>query len=175
MACDWTSSDATIKPQKPRLCITVRTWRWEVVTWIAGIFAVATIAILLFYFNNRPTSDWHSNLQPSTIIAALAQFAQAALLVSLTVCIGQFKWFWLQVECPSKYLETFDDASRVPHGSLNLLLLVLSRRRGRPPSTQLSPMANSTYNAIKSEDDEVGDIPQDSELRKHGRCDSRTL
>ena len=139
------------------------------------MFAVATIAILLFYFNNRPTSDWHSNLQPSTIIAALAQFAQAALLVSLTVCIGQFEWFWLQVERPSKDLETFDDASRGPHGSLNLLFLVLSRCRGRAPITQLSPMANSTYNAIKSDDDEVGDIPESSEMRKHGRCDSRTL
>jgi hypothetical protein len=99
-----------------------------------GTAAFAVIVVLLITYRNKRFDSWHSDIQITTIIAALSQLAQSALLVSLAACLGQLKWTWLKDERSAQDLQLFDEASRGPYGSLCLLGLGVlpsqaSRRR----------------------------------------------
>lgn len=99
----------------------LRNWSWELTTWVLGTAAFVVIVVLLITFEGKRFDEWHSDIQITTIIAALSQLAQSALLVSLAACLGQLKWTWLRDERSAQDLQLFDEASRGPYGSLRLL------------------------------------------------------
>ncbi|KAF2798619.1 hypothetical protein K505DRAFT_267328, partial [Melanomma pulvis-pyrius CBS 109.77] len=96
-------------------------WSWEYFTWTLGSAAVASIVVLLLSFRDKPVSEWKSKVQITAIMAALAQTAQSALLVSAASCISQLKWIWFQKARPTYDIEIYDRASRGPEGCLQLL------------------------------------------------------
>ena len=99
----------------------LKNWSWELATWVLGTAAFVAIVVLLITFQGKRFDSWHSDIQITTIIAALSQLAQSALLVSLAACLGQLKWTWLRDERSAEDLQLFDEASRGPYGSLRLL------------------------------------------------------
>jgi hypothetical protein len=99
-------------------------WRWEISTFCLGTAAFVAIVALLFNFRNKPAPNMplgDKRLQLTTIVAALAQVAQSALLVPISYCIGQLKWKWFQRSNRVVDLDRFDLASRGPDGSMRLL------------------------------------------------------
>ena len=98
--------------------------------WTIGSGGVAAIFALLVVFHNQRVAQWKAGVQLSTMIAALSQVAQSALLASISACIGQLKWSWLKElkgHRPGDLAKAIDilridEATRGPKGSLQLLL-----------------------------------------------------
>ncbi|OAL52965.1 hypothetical protein IQ07DRAFT_629469 [Pyrenochaeta sp. DS3sAY3a] len=105
-------------PQKRRL---LRTWRWELFTWLLGTLGLTANIILLICFDGKRLSQWKSTVQITTFVAALAQLSQSALLVPVSFCIGQLKWTWFTSDQSVVDVDRFDLASRGPDGSMKLL------------------------------------------------------
>lgn len=122
-----------IKPpnyvRRRRFTTIVRVWIWEILTWLLSTLAMVSIAALLVSFKDQPKSKWKAVFELSTIVAALSQVAQSALLVSVAACISQLKWSWLKndQQCRARSasamdIDHFDEASRGPNGSFLMLL-----------------------------------------------------
>ncbi|KAH7094362.1 hypothetical protein FB567DRAFT_599919 [Paraphoma chrysanthemicola] len=99
----------------------LREWRWEFATWLLGSCALVAIIALLAIFRGRALREWASQIRLATVVAALSQISQSALLVSVSSCIGQLKWDWLRQKRSASDLDIFDEASRGPNGSLLML------------------------------------------------------
>ncbi|KAF2002616.1 hypothetical protein P154DRAFT_561786 [Amniculicola lignicola CBS 123094] len=102
-------------------------WKWEIATWMLSTAAMISMIAVLAFFKDQPISTWTARFQLSTAVAALAQIAQSALMVSISSCIGQLKWPWLKSRRPDRpattmAIDQFDWATRGPYGSLLLLL-----------------------------------------------------
>lgn len=109
------------KPHSPGRVHLLRTWRWELFTWLLGTVGFAANIILLLCFNGKRQSQWQSPVQITTFVAALAQLSQSALLVPVSFCIGQLKWTWFGSDRSASDVDRFDLASRGPDGSVRLL------------------------------------------------------
>lgn len=97
-------------------------WRWELFTWLLGTFGFVLIQILILVCSGMFQKDWHSHVQLTTFVAALAQISQSALLVPTAASIAQLKWQrFHSVDRPAADLDRFDAASRGPDGSIRLL------------------------------------------------------
>lgn len=99
------------------------TWFWE---WLSIAFSVAcfitTVGLLLVY-HNSPSPNPPHGLTLNTIVSVLATASKASLLLTIGTSIGQLKWIWFQ-QGPKRQLynlQSFDDASRGPLGSLKIL------------------------------------------------------
>ncbi|KAF2730568.1 hypothetical protein EJ04DRAFT_409067, partial [Polyplosphaeria fusca] len=112
----------------------VNGWRWELFTWVLGTLGFVATLVLLLHFDGRPQSSWKSPIQITTMIAALAQLSQTALLVPISYGIGQLKWSWFRQERTAIDLDRFDLASRGPDGSLRLLWHLKFRPYARTPT-----------------------------------------
>ncbi|KAF2635300.1 hypothetical protein P280DRAFT_473857, partial [Massarina eburnea CBS 473.64] len=122
-----TSSHA---PRKSRHLL--RHWRWEICTFSLGTGAFVSILVLLLRFRDKPLPTLPFggvSIQLTAVLAALAQVAQSALLVPISVCIGQLKWEWFQHSKRVIDLDRFDSASRGPEGSIKLLFYLARRPR----------------------------------------------
>jgi hypothetical protein len=97
---------------------------WQQETWAMGFSLCCLIAvcIIMAWIDNRRLSIWHWAIQPNAVVSLLLVSSKAALMLSTAACLSQLKWTHFQSQ-PRKLkdLETFDDASRGPWGSLRLL------------------------------------------------------
>jgi hypothetical protein len=118
---------ATVTPSSSLLA----EWCWEIFTWALGTLAVALMLLIFGIFRNKPYDYWHSSVQMATVIAALSQLAQSALIVSVSACIGQSKWTRLRKRQNTIEVERYDEASRGPGGSLKFLVFYLGNSRSR--------------------------------------------
>ncbi|KAF1809845.1 hypothetical protein P152DRAFT_379587, partial [Eremomyces bilateralis CBS 781.70] len=96
-------------------------WWWELVGWFLGSVALGAIFLLLIIYQDQAFDNWDGALQLSTVVAVLSQAAQSFLAISISSCIGQSKWFLLRERNRMIELETFDEASRGPEGSLKMI------------------------------------------------------
>ena len=112
------------KTSRPRTSLTqiAYAWRWELSIWLLGTIGLLSNLTLIGVSNGTLQKDWHSDIQITTFVAALAQVSQSALLVPTTSSIAQLKWKWVSpVARPAIDLQQFDLASRGPDGSMRLL------------------------------------------------------
>jgi hypothetical protein len=97
---------------------------WQQETWAMGFSLCCLIAvcIIMAWIDGRHLSIWHWAIQPNAVVSLLLVSSKAALMLSTAACLSQLKWTHFQI-APRKLkdLETFDDASRGPWGSLRLL------------------------------------------------------
>lgn len=76
----------------------------------------------LYFFDGKPLESWPLYFSLGTIISTLAQISRTSLAFAITPCLGQAKWNWFyQREDDVLLFRTFDEASRGPLGSLQLL------------------------------------------------------
>jgi hypothetical protein len=109
----------------------IREWRWELVIWLLGTFAVWTIFGILLIFKDKSLDTWKSRVQITAVVAVFSQLAQSALIVSVSACIGQSKWTLIRQKQPTIEIERHHEASQGPEGALKLLLLGLWRPKAR--------------------------------------------
>jgi hypothetical protein len=87
-----------------------------------SICCLVATCIIMAWIDGRRLSIWHWAIQPNAVVSLLLVSSKAALMLSTAACLSQLKWTHFQSK-PRKLkdLETFDDASRGPWGSLRLL------------------------------------------------------
>lgn len=82
---------------------------------------IAVIGVLRAY-DQKPPPSFPYGLTLNTIVSIIQQHPKLALLFLIVELIGQLKWVWLrQGKKPLKHVQSFDDASRGPLGSLTIL------------------------------------------------------
>jgi hypothetical protein len=96
-------------------------WLWEVVSLsVAALIMVASIIVLAIY-DGKP-SPVVGSFTLNTAVAIAATMFRICLMVPVTDCICQLAWVWLQRGYkPLQDIVRFDEASRGPLGSLQLL------------------------------------------------------
>ena len=117
-------------------------WVWELGAAILCLCVLASIGGILIAYNNRSVPDLPESLSINAIISFLASLGKASLMVVLAAAIRQEKWLWfIDKPRPLSMVDSFEEASRGPYGSLHLILTW----RGRvvlpfhpPPSTTIS-------------------------------------
>jgi hypothetical protein len=108
--------------RKPRHFIP---WILELAALCLSICSLAAAIILLTYENGKPLNQWRFPTSINTVISALGVVSKASLAFAISASIGQHKWNWFRVHRDDiRVFETFDEASRGPWGSLNLLFSI---------------------------------------------------
>jgi hypothetical protein len=107
-------------------------WLLEIISWIVSAICMGIIIGVLLGLKDKPLSKWslaRNGISLNTFVATFSRIASAALLLPVSEAIGQLKWNWF-FEGSSKKMwdfEIFDNASRGPWGSLQLMV----RTKGR--------------------------------------------
>lgn len=104
-------------------------WMWEVLGLSLSLANIIAIAIVLAILNNKALSSWKMPIRPNALVSVFASISKSALMLPITECISQFKWlYYSKGERRLQELQSFDDASRGPLGSL----LFLWRFKAKP-------------------------------------------
>ncbi|KAK1458866.1 hypothetical protein CMEL01_01865 [Colletotrichum melonis] len=116
--------EVDVRPQSSdkSLCM-LKGW-WQEILWcIASLSAFVALVIVLEKFNQKSLPRWPSGITINTIIAALSTVARTAFLIPVSEGLLQCKWAWFKKRPrPLTDFDMFDQASRGPWGSLNLLI-----------------------------------------------------
>jgi hypothetical protein len=105
----------------------VERWILEIVSWLISAICMGAIIAALVVLRDKPVAKWpftNVGLTLNAFVSILSRIAGAALLLPVAEAIGQLKWSWF-VKGDSKKMwdfEMFDNASRGPWGSLQLLI-----------------------------------------------------
>jgi len=89
---------------------------------VFSLCCLIAVCIIMAWIDGRKLSIWHWAIQPNAVVSLLLVSSKASLMLSTAACLSQLKWTHFESR-PRKLrdLETFDDASRGPWGSLRLL------------------------------------------------------
>jgi hypothetical protein len=107
-------------------------WLLEIISWVISAICMGAIIGVLLGLKDNTLNKWplaRHGISLNTYVATLSRIASAALLLPVSEALGQLKWNWF-FEGTSKKMwdfEIFDNASRGPWGSLQLLV----RTKGR--------------------------------------------
>lgn len=106
------------------------TWFWERVAMTFSISCFVAILAILISYNEKPMPTFPKGLTMNTIISILSTGSKSALLCMVAASIGQLKWLWFRGDTKRRLydLQSFDEASRGPWGSL--AVIVRCTRRG---------------------------------------------
>lgn len=118
----------TEKRREPFLSI----WALEFVALFISIGSLVSAAVVLSRFDGRRLEEWefgpgggggYLGVSLNTLISLLGVISKASLAFVLSQAISQHKWNWFRTrEDKLRAFEKFDQGSRGPWGSLNLLL-----------------------------------------------------
>ncbi|KAI8625948.1 hypothetical protein F5Y19DRAFT_488675 [Xylariaceae sp. FL1651] len=98
-------------------------WWWlEVGSLILSLTSKITLLGFLVAYNSHALADWPLPLQPNTVISILTTTMKATILLSISTCFSQLKWHHFRIPRRLNELQTYDEASRGPWGSLIILL-----------------------------------------------------
>jgi hypothetical protein len=112
------------RPPGKRDSFSLKDWQWEFAAAGFSLVCVVAIIIVLAAYQEKPLSSWRFvyNITPNTLVALLSTLSRTALIVPVASCISQLKWIHLvSSPRPLRELQVFDDASRGPWGSLELI------------------------------------------------------
>ncbi|KAJ6190414.1 hypothetical protein N7519_000435 [Penicillium mononematosum] len=62
-------------------------WVWEI-----GVVYLALLIGFLGYVDGKAYLSWQYSISPNAVISVIANFAKAAMLVLVSICLGQLKW-----------------------------------------------------------------------------------
>lgn len=110
--------DAT---QRRRPITAVNLWLTEILSVLLAISLLVASFIILDIFDGQQTGNWRAPINLSAFIATLSTISRIALATVASEIISQDKWSWFAKPRALHYIETLDQASRGPWGSLRLL------------------------------------------------------
>lgn len=99
-------------------------WLWEFTAAGFSLACVVVVIVLLCKYENKALASWKFlyDINLNTLVALLSTLSRTALIIPVASCISQLKWIHLiHSPRPLRELQTFDDASRGPWGSLELI------------------------------------------------------
>lgn len=103
--------------------LSLDTWFWELVSVIFSVLCFIATTCLLIIYDKKPSPSLPQGLTLNTIVSVLAIASKSSLLCMNGTTIGQLKWIRFQQGHQRQlyHLQSFDDASRGPTGSLMIL------------------------------------------------------
>lgn len=96
-------------------------WWWEICGCLLCILSALLLVAFLTQIDQTARQDWTYRLQPNTVISLITTVGKAAMMVPIAACISQLKWTEFRRPARLSLLQSMDDASRGPWGSLVLL------------------------------------------------------
>ncbi|CAG7566181.1 unnamed protein product [Fusarium equiseti] len=103
----------TISPQR---------WGLEILSVTASLTLFIGMFVIFFTMQDKPVSEWPFPISINAAIAVLSTACTAAMMHNVSAFIGQLKWLYLKTRpCQLDNIQTFDEASRGPYGSLMFL------------------------------------------------------
>ncbi|PWY69787.1 hypothetical protein BO70DRAFT_382492 [Aspergillus heteromorphus CBS 117.55] len=98
------------------------TWFWEIISLGFSITLFIVIVVFLKVYDQHEMPTFPLGLTLNTIVSILATGSKSSLLCMISTSIGQLKWIWFQAKKRPLYdMQYFDDASRGPWGSMQVL------------------------------------------------------
>ncbi|GKZ29576.1 hypothetical protein AbraIFM66950_005608 [Aspergillus brasiliensis] len=97
------------------------TWVPEISATVLMLLCLVAIGVILKEYQGKPIPDLPWGLTLNAIISTLTTCSKSLLLYAISVSISQSKWAWFKRRQPLQDLQTFDEASRGPLGSMGLL------------------------------------------------------
>lgn len=127
-------TDSTVHTQNPKADTEEKrpgfdwngTWAWEIGSVTLAVGCIVLLVVFLVQINNTPYAAWQYTASPNTVVSIIVTIAKAAVLVSVSSCLGQLKWNLYQIPTPLYHMQAIDQASRGPWGSMEVLLRGLS-------------------------------------------------
>jgi hypothetical protein len=97
----------------------LRAWQWEIAASAFSLACFAAVVITLAMYHDQ---QFLFDISLNTVIAFISTLSRTALLVPVASCISQLKWIYL-IRSPHtlREVQVFDNASRGPWGSLELI------------------------------------------------------
>jgi hypothetical protein len=100
-------------------------WKYELLSMIVSSGALLAIVAVLFAFDGKPMTHWRAVAEPNTVVSALSTLAKSSMLMAVGQGLGQLKWqHFGQRSRRLIEFEIFENASRGPWGSLELLYYI---------------------------------------------------
>jgi putative exporter of polyketide antibiotics len=97
-------------------------WLLEILSSCSALAVFAGVVAILAIYNGRPNPLWTGDITLNTAISIASILFRVGLMVPMASCISQLSWIWLSRERRPLYdVVRFDQASRSPYGSLQLL------------------------------------------------------
>lgn len=68
-------------------------WALEVSSAILSVLCLVGMVVLLAHVQDQPLSSWTSTVSPNAFLSVLSTGSKASLILPVTECISQLKWF----------------------------------------------------------------------------------
>ncbi|KAJ5710998.1 hypothetical protein N7488_005154 [Penicillium malachiteum] len=107
--------------------IPLDTWILEGASLSFSVACLISIHGILITYNGKERPNFVYSISLNAIISVLATGCKSSLVFVVGEGISQLKWLWFQNRRELSYMQTFEDASRGPLGSIALLF----RHQGR--------------------------------------------
>ncbi|KAL8691957.1 MAG: hypothetical protein Q9218_002919 [Villophora microphyllina] len=101
-----------------------RYWWWELLSCIFSLVCMGAVIGVLAYEDGKPLDQWSFHqVTPNAVVSFIATLAKSSFLLVIAETISQQKWIYFHSR-PQRLsdLDIFDQASRGPLGSLQLLV-----------------------------------------------------
>ena len=96
-------------------------WVYEILASITLVATLGAIFGILKHYNSTEVNKWNHSWALNSLVQLLATACQIAMTFLVASCISQLKWLWYKDNRKLADLDTFDQCSRGPFGSLRLL------------------------------------------------------
>ncbi|KAK2626365.1 hypothetical protein QTJ16_004627 [Diplocarpon rosae] len=113
--------DSQHSTYKPHTWDFIFNWKWEILSLCGTTMALVAIIIVLAHYNGEPSPRWPYEITLNTLVSVFSTLLKALMMLTVAECISQLKWIWFKSPRSLADLTTFENASRGPWGSINLL------------------------------------------------------
>lgn len=115
----------TLKTDDARHCQKKEGWALEVLSSFASLILLGGIISIFCYMKDKPLSDWRFPISLNATISILTTACGAAIMHGVSTSISQLKWLHFASGHRKLFsLESFDEASRGPYGSIKFLFTI---------------------------------------------------
>ncbi|KAJ3565772.1 hypothetical protein NPX13_g7372 [Xylaria arbuscula] len=116
-------SDSGIGPEKRQnVPHSLFRWKWEIMGMLLSLASTAASIVLLAVFDGRRVDSFHAPFSLNTFVSILAQASRTSLAFGVGSGLGQAKWnIFTRRHGSLTLFQAFDEASKGPWGSLNLM------------------------------------------------------
>lgn len=99
-------------------------WLWEILAVLFSLVCVITIIVVLRYEDGRFLDQWNLKISVNAVVSFIGALAKSSFMLAIVEIISQLKWLHFQRQ-PQRLedLNTYDESSRGPWGSVKLLAL----------------------------------------------------
>ncbi|KAG9191159.1 hypothetical protein G6011_09247 [Alternaria panax] len=98
-------------------------WVFETTSFGVASAMFTAVVIILMAFRGRQNPSWNFGITLNTVISVASMVFRIGLMVPVASCISQLNWYWFSKDRrPLRDVVRFDQASRSPYGSLQLLI-----------------------------------------------------